>query len=162
MQRVQALLHPGEELPYALAGFASHTTAAVAAYADAYRAGAAGLARQVLFEALWLHGFDLDDPCVVHALIVDAVRTGAKGTDPVAAWEYGTGLTHESDTTTQNLIATWAKEWGRDGNQTVPTLCVGDQLLHGVDAVKWLGAELGRRGLPSRAAPQPTRTCSTP
>src|SRR4051794_9779857 len=41
MQQVLTLLLPGEELPYALAGFAPHTGAAVTAYAEAYRSGAA-------------------------------------------------------------------------------------------------------------------------
>jgi hypothetical protein len=65
-QQVLTILLPGEELPYALAGFAPLTSAAVPAYADAYRAGVARRVRQVLFEAYWLHAFDLGDPAVVH------------------------------------------------------------------------------------------------
>ncbi len=163
MQQVLTMLLPGEELPYALAGFAPRTNAAVAAYAEAYRAGVATRVRQVLFEAYWLHAFDLGDPAVVHTLIIDTVRSdvtgtrGSPGADPLADWEYGTGVAHQAGATTQRLLDGWATEWGEDGDQTVPTLVVGGELTHGVDAVAWLGNELVRRGLLSGSAPQPAR-----
>jgi hypothetical protein len=151
MQQVLALLLPGEELPYALAGFVPHTSAAVAAYAEAYRAGVAGPVRETLFEALWLHAFDLGDPRVVHTLIIDAVRSSAARTGPLSAWEYGSGVTYQASVKTQRLLGAWATEWGEDGNQTVPTLAVDCDVVHGVDAVAWLGAEVVRRGLLSSA-----------
>jgi hypothetical protein len=147
MQQVLALLLPGEELPYALAGFVPHTKAAVAAYAEAYRAGVAEPVRETLFEALWLHAFDLGDPRVVHTLIIDAVRSGAMSTGPLSAWDYGSGVTYQASVNTQRLLDGWATEWGEDGNKTVPTLAVDGELVHGVDAVAWLGTELVRRGL---------------
>jgi hypothetical protein len=53
MEEVQALLLPGELLPFALAGFLPHTRAAIAAYAEAYATGASAAVRALLFEALW-------------------------------------------------------------------------------------------------------------
>jgi 2-hydroxychromene-2-carboxylate isomerase len=156
MQEVLAFLLPGEELPYALAGFAPHTGAAVAAYAEAYRAGVAAPVRQVLFEALWLHAFDLDDPYVVHTLIIDAVRSGATGTGPLAAWEYGTGVRHQADASTQQLLDGWADEWRQHGNQRVPTLVADGEQICGIDAVMWLGAEVVHRGLVFGGASQAT------
>jgi 2-hydroxychromene-2-carboxylate isomerase len=167
MQQVLTLLLPSEELPYALAGFAPHTSAAVAAYAEAYQAGVAGRVRQVLFEAYWLHAFDLGDPAVVHTLIIDTVRSdtaGTRGSPTTAAltdWEYGTGVTHEAGATTQRLLDRWGTECGEDGNRTIPTLVVDGELLRGVDAVPWLGAEAVRRGLLPGVRPQPARAQTT-
>lgn len=156
MRQVLTLLLPGEELPYALAGFATHTRAALAAYAEAYRAGVAGPVRQVLFEAFWLHAFDLGDPSVVHTLIVDAVRSGATGAGTLSQWDYGSGITHQVSATTQGLMAGWASEWSEAGNQTVPTLVADGVMFHGVEALTWLGTELVRRGLyPADARRQP-------
>ncbi len=162
MQQVLGLLLPGEELPYALAGFVPHTKAAVAAYAEAYRAGVAGPVRETLFEALWLHAFDLGDPRVVHTLIIDAVRSSGTSTGPLASWEYGSGVTYRAGADTQRLLEAWATEWGEDGNQTVPTLVVDGEMVHGVDAVAWLGTELVRRGLLLNGAGLPVRTRPAP
>ncbi len=85
-ERVLDWLLPGERLPYTLAGFATDTRAAINAYAEAYRAGAASLARTTLFEAFWNHAVDLADPHVVHTLLVDAIRTAPRrgtGVSPV-------------------------------------------------------------------------------
>jgi predicted DsbA family dithiol-disulfide isomerase len=162
MQQVLRHLLPGEELPYALAGFAPHTGAAVAAYAEAYRAGVAGPVRTALFEALWLHAFDLDDPCVIHTLLIDTVRSGAASTDPLAAWEYGSGTHHQVGARTQRLLKEWAAEWETDDNHTVPTLVVNEgEVIRGVDAVNWLGAEVMRRGLLFGSAAHPARARTT-
>lgn len=148
MRQVLALLLPGEALPYALAGFVPYTGAAVAGYAEAYRIGAAAPVRELLFEALWLHAFDLDDPSVVHTLIIDTVRGGTATTEPLATWEYrDEGVAPESASEAGRLIDAWASEWSEGGNEIVPTLDVGGRLFRGVHAVTWLGTELVRRGL---------------
>lgn len=147
MPRVLAMLLPGEELPYALAGFVPDTRAAVAGYAEAYLVGVAATVRELLFEALWLHAFDLDDPSVVHTLLVDAVRSGAATAEPLSTWEYDEGVTPEGASEAGLLIDAWARAWVEVSNGTVPTLVVSGQPFRGVDAVTWLGTELVRRGL---------------
>jgi 2-hydroxychromene-2-carboxylate isomerase len=147
MQQVLRRVLPGEELPYALAGFVPDTTAAVTAYAEAYRAGVAGPVRQVLFEASWLHAFDLGDPCVIHTLVVDAVRSGGTGCTPLPAWDYGSGAGHDADEATRRLLDRWTTSWADVHGEAVPTLVVDGEVLHGVDAVDRLGAELVSRGL---------------
>jgi hypothetical protein len=149
MRQVLALLLPGEALPYALAGFVPYTGAATAGYAEAYRIGAGAPVRELLFEALWLHAFDLDDPSVVHTLIIDAVRGGTATTEPLASWEYRDERVAAEGAASGagRLIDAWAGEWGEGGNDIVPALAVGGSLFRGVHAVMWLGAELVRRGL---------------
>jgi 2-hydroxychromene-2-carboxylate isomerase len=155
VRRVVTMLLPGEGLPYALAGFVPHTGAAVAAYAAACRTGLAGAVRHLLFDALWLRGLDLGDPCVVHTVVVDAIRSSATGTDPLTLWEYGAGAAHQVGASTQRLLDVWAEEWSEAGNRTVPTLVIGRDRLHGVEAVEWLGAELVRRGVLQSVHAQP-------
>jgi 2-hydroxychromene-2-carboxylate isomerase len=72
MELVSATLAPDETLPFALAGFVPYTTAAATAFAEAYHSGLATEARRTLFDALWLHGCDLDDAHEVRTLLQDA------------------------------------------------------------------------------------------
>lgn len=73
LERTLAVLLPEETLPSSLAGFVPGTAAAVTAYADAYQRGASRQARRALFDALWLHGFDLADPRETHTLMEDVL-----------------------------------------------------------------------------------------
>jgi hypothetical protein len=149
MEEVQALLLPGELLPFALAGFLPHTRAAIAAYAEAYATGASAAVRALLFEALWLHSLDLADPSVVHTLVVDAIRTQPQSGHPLAHWEYDAGATADSlHTTAARLSATWAEEWRAIGRGTVPVILInGLSPIVGTEAVEWLGRQLLNRGL---------------
>lgn len=150
MEEVEALLLPGELLPFALAGFLPHTGAAIAAYAEAYAAGAPAVAvRALLFEALWLHSLDLADPSVVHTLVVDAIRTQRPAGHPMAQWEYDAGVSANSfHTTAARLSNSWAVEWGAISHGTVPVILVNGLLpIVGMEAVEWLGRRLLDRGL---------------
>jgi 2-hydroxychromene-2-carboxylate isomerase len=148
MDEVDRFLLPGELLPFALAGFLPHTGAAVEGYAEAYAAGAADVVREQLFEALWLHSFDLADPEVVHTLVVDAVRSGSSSAQQLGHWDYGTGGTGPAGTRGSRLAAQWADEWRSLGQGMVPAILVdGVHPLHGVAAVDWLGRQLLDRGL---------------
>jgi hypothetical protein len=148
LEEVQALLLPGEELPFALAGFLPHTRAAVAAYAEAYATGASAAVRTLLFEALWLHSLDLADCSVVHTLVVDAIRTQPPSGHPLARWEYDAGATPDSrHTTADRLSATWAEEWRSISQGTVPVVLInGLTPIVGTEAVEWLGRQLLSRG----------------
>ena len=72
MERVSSTLAPDETLPFALAGFVPYTSAAAIAFTAAYHSGLATEARRTLFDALWLHGCDLDDALEVRTLLQDA------------------------------------------------------------------------------------------
>ena len=149
MDRVLAMLLPGEQLPYALAGFLPHTTAAIAGYAEAYGVGRAPAVRHLLFEAFWVHALDLADAAVVRTLLVDAIRSGDPTSRPLREWGYSVSVAGGPVTTTAwRLVTGWAAEWRDAGKETVPVLEVdGAEPLFGVDAVEWLGEELVRRGL---------------
>jgi hypothetical protein len=79
LERMFAVLLPDETLPSSLAGFVPGTTAAVTAYADAYQRGAGTQARRALFDALWLHGFDLADSRETHTLVEDVLSAFRQG-----------------------------------------------------------------------------------
>jgi 2-hydroxychromene-2-carboxylate isomerase len=149
MDRVLAALLPGETLPYSLAGFVPYTRAAVSGYAEAYGAGVAARVRQLLFEAFWLHGFDLGAAEPVRTLLVDAIRSGGSTSKPLREWGYSVSVAGGPVTTTAwRLVTDWAAEWRAAGKETVPVLRVdGDEPCFGMDAVEWLGEELLRRGL---------------
>ena len=63
-------------------GRVPNTGAAVAEYTQAYGVGEAAPVRELLFDALWLHAVDLEDARVVHTIVVDAIRSGATGSEP--------------------------------------------------------------------------------
>ena len=157
MDHVLALLLPGEELPYSLAGFVPPTRAAVSAYAEGYAAGVAGSVRDLLFEAFWVHGFDLGDAKVVRTLLVDAIRSGSSPSELLRDWGYAVDVTGGPITTTAwRLVSEWADQWNATGKETVPVVLDGDATpWFGTDAVEWLGAELVARGLDPAPAPTP-------
>lgn len=157
MDKVVAELLPGEALPYSLAGFLPHTEAALSGYAEAYAAGVATNVRHLLFEAFWMHAFDLGDPKVVRTLLVDAIRSGHSPSEPLREWGYAVDVTGGPvSTTAWRLVAAWSGQWRDTGKETVPVLLVdGTAPRFGVDAVQWLGAELLSRGLESRPVPCP-------
>jgi hypothetical protein len=157
MDRVLAQLLPGEELPYALAGFVPYTRVAVAAYAEAHVAAVADRVRQLLFDAFWMHAVDIGDTEMVRNLLADALRSGSSRSEPVREWGYAVDLAGSPVTLTAfRLRAAWADQWRDTGKETVPVLRTGDgRTLFGVDAVEWLGVELLSRGLESRPVPRP-------
>lgn len=156
MEDVEALLLPGELLPFALAGFLPHTHAAITAYAEAYATGASARVRAILFEALWLHSLDLADPSVVHTLVVDAIQSQRPAGHPMAHWEYDSEpSTNSSRTTAARLAGTWAMEWSAISHGTVPTVLVnGVDPILGVAAVDWLGRQLANWRLIPESARQ--------
>ncbi|QNN52682.1 DsbA family oxidoreductase [Nocardioides mesophilus] len=157
MPHVLEALLPGEELPYALAGFVPFTHAAVSGYAEAYGAGVGDRVRHLLFEALWLHGIDLGDAQVVRTLLTDAIRSGRSDSEPLHDWGYAVDVFGGPITTTAwRLREQWVSEWQAGGQDMVPVLVRdGEAPLVGLDAVRWLGAELHRRGIDPHRVPVP-------
>lgn len=157
MDRVLAMLLPGEQLPYDLAGFVPRTGAAVAAYAESYVAQAATRVRRVLFESFWMHGIDIGDAGVLRTLLTDELSGTAATSEAVRDWGCPVDVTGGPLTTaTWRLIARWSTEWRHTGKQVVPVVqAVGAPPLHGVDAVEWLGRQILARGLASQPPSDP-------
>lgn len=154
-EQVAGHLLTGEELPYALAGFVPHTQAAVSGYAEAYGAGVASRVRHLLFEAFWLHAFDLGDPHLIRTLLVDAVRSGSSRSEALREWGYAVDVTGGPITTTGwRLVRQWRAEWTGLGVGAVPLLLIEDTApLVGAAAVEWLGVELLARGVEDTPLP---------
>lgn len=159
LDHVTRRLLPGERLPHALAGFVPYTKPAVSGYAEAALAGVGGPARQLLFDAFWMHAVDLGDARLVRTLLVDVVRSGHSSSELLRDWGYAVDVTGAPVTAAAwRLVRDWRRSWSA-GGEIVPVL-VDDhgRRRNGVDAVEWLGAELVRRGVdleepPSEPAP---------
>jgi 2-hydroxychromene-2-carboxylate isomerase len=149
VDKVRSLLLPREELPFAPAGFLPYTKAAVTAYAEAYAAGRAAEVRRLLFDAFWLHGTDLGNARTVRALLVDALRAASSRSEAVREWGYAVDVTGGPvSTRAWRLVRQWREEWLATGKETVPTVVVdGGETYFGLEALEWLAAELGRRGI---------------
>lgn len=169
LRRIEELLLPGELFPHALAGFVPFSRASVSAYAEAYGAGVAGLVRQLLFEAFWVHGTDLGDPKVVRTLLVDAIRSGHSASEPLREWGYAVDVTGGPVTTAAwRLVGQWEAEWQQAPERMVPLLYVDDgPALAGAAALEWLGRALTDRGVdvshdPRVPLPRPRPTDRAP
>jgi len=162
MDRVLALLLPGEELPYDLAGFVPRTGAAVAAYAESYVAQAATRVRRVLFESFWMHGIDIGDAGVLRTLLTDELSGTAVAGEPVRDWGCPVDLTGGPiSTAAWRVIAHWSAEWQHSGKRVVPVLqTLGAPPLHGVDAVEWLGGRILEAGLSPKPPSDPRPAAS--
>lgn len=166
MDRVSAMLLPGESFPYALAGFLPYTQPAVSAYAEAYRAGVGPAVRQLLFRAFWQHGMDLGTAETVRTLVADLVRSGSSPSELVREWGYAVDISGGPLTTgAWRLGRDWDLGWRATGKEVVPTLLIDDETaLFGEQALEWLADEITRRALavnPPLAPVVPTRRRTT-
>jgi 2-hydroxychromene-2-carboxylate isomerase len=148
MELVSATLAPDETLPFALAGFVPYTTAAATAFAEAYHSGLATEARRTLFDALWLHGCDLDDAHEVRTLLQDA-RASAGLPDNAQIGPTGR---------VRRTVRTWDAESMRFAGPAGLVLVLGDHVLRDQEAADVLGSLLRLPGqssstLLSRSAP---------
>jgi hypothetical protein len=161
MDRVLAMLVPGERLPYDLAGFVPRTDAAVAAYAESHVAQVPARVRRVLFDSYWMHGIDIGDARLLRTLLIDDLRGSPSPSEAVRDWGFPVdGIGGPVSTAAWRVIARWAAEWREAGKQVVPMVQVPDAApLHGVDAVEWLGQQILDRGLdpdlPNNPRPEP-------
>jgi hypothetical protein len=142
MEAVVGALLPEETLPFALAGFVPGTTAAVAAYAESYRLGMSTRVRPLLFEALWLHGFDLGDASEVHTLLTDAWR---KGPCPEGGRHHPAGPEDRrgvGGVPADDFIGQWRRERAALGPGTVTVVRGPATVLVDAQAVAWLAEVL--------------------
>lgn len=155
MDRVSAILLPGETLPYTFAGFLPHSRPAVSGYAEAYRAGVAPAVRRLLYRAFWQHGVDLGSAETVRTLVADVVRSGASPSELVREWGYAVDVSGAPLTTgAWQLVRQWETGWRATGKEVVPTLVVDDETaLFGEQAVEWLGDALVKRDVDISVTP---------
>lgn len=149
IERVRAVLLPGEELPFSPSGFVPYTKASISGYAEAYGAGVGAAVGRALFEAFWQRGVDLGDAKVVRRLLADAIVSGSSRSELLSDWGYAVDVTGGPVTSTAwRLIEQWREQWRGTGKEVVPILVVdGAAPVFGVEAVTWLGDELTRRGV---------------
>lgn len=154
MHRVLAMLLPGEDLPYDLAGFVPWTRAAVAAYAESHVAGAAAPVGRALFESFWMHGHDIGDARLLRTILTDELRGSRSASEAVRDWGYPVDITGGPiSSSAWRAMARWGAEWRETGKEVVPVVLVPDEEpFRGVDAVEWLGRQVHLRGL----APTPS------
>lgn len=149
LDRVAALLLPGETLPLAPPRAVPHTRAAISGYAEAFGAGVAEIAAPRLFDAYWTHGTDLSSPAAVRSLLDDAVMAGISPSDPLRRWGHAVDVTGGPMTTTAwRLVRGWREEWSALEKEVVPVLVLPDgEQVYGVDAVEHLGRLVAASGV---------------
>jgi hypothetical protein len=141
LDRVLAMLLPGEQLPYDLAGFVPTTAAAVTAYAEGRVSGVGPRLASVIFESFWMHGIDIGDPAVLRTVLVDQLRGSASPAEAVREWGYPCDVTGGPiSTAAWRLAVGWSAEWHAAERGVVPMVARSDgATIHGVEAVRWLG-----------------------
>jgi predicted DsbA family dithiol-disulfide isomerase len=153
LERLDALLLPGEELPLAHPAFRPHTRAAVAGYAEAYVAGVADDVRRLLFDAYWTRGADIGSPESLRRLIAAALRRGHSPSPPVSEFGYAVSPSRSPITTdAYRRIRDWSHQRELLGDPPVPFLVVDErQPVSGETALRrlekellWTGASGGR------------------
>lgn len=155
LDQVTARLLPGERLPHAFTGPVPFTRPAVSGYAEAYLAGVGSAARQLLFEAFWMHGVDLGDARTVRMLLADVVRGGASGSELVREWGYAVDVTGAPVTgDAARLVRRWRAAWSR-GGEVVPVLVDEDRRWYGGEVLDRLADHLLHLGLDPAAEEGP-------
>jgi 2-hydroxychromene-2-carboxylate isomerase len=159
MDRVVGALLPGERLPYVLAGFLTDAGAAVTVYGKARQLGAGSTVRGLIFEAFWLHAFDLDDEKAVRTVVADALHSRPDVDEPSdePSWDRLIGMASPA------LAHQWATDWRRLGRLSLPVLTVdGAAYRWGAGAVEWLGLELLHRDVEVESIPFSRRRSEDP
>lgn len=140
---VASLRMPGETLPGRAPSFVANSQAAVAGYAEAYGAGVAERARQVLFHAYWVDGLDIGHPEVLRVLLADTILSGHSSSQPLREWGYAVTPARGPVTMVAcRLITGWRQQWRSLGAPLEPALVDDD---HGVTTGRDALARLERR-----------------
>lgn len=149
-QVIDALL-PGEELPVDLGELVPFTEAAQSAYAEAYVAGRAEEVRRILFQALWIHHLDVNDPEVLRTLLCDVLVGSDSPSEVVRETGMVPSMTRGPiSTQAWQRLRTWSRQWQQLRSTQTPVLLLnGHEPLVGRGAVDWLGAQLSLQGLGS-------------
>lgn len=139
------LLLPGETLPGDVPPMLAKTEAAVSAYAEAVGAGVADDVRRLLFELYWVDGVNIGDPNALRAPLAGPFKRGHSGADALDYAGYPVSVSRGPITTDAwRHIRAWRAGWQQLGVDALPVLLAeGGLVLHGEDAVRRLGKELG-------------------
>jgi 2-hydroxychromene-2-carboxylate isomerase len=145
---IEALL-PGEDLPVDLGERVPFTEAAQSAYAEAYVADRADAIRRILFQALWIHHLDVNDPEVLRTLLCDVLMDSDSPSEVVRESGMVPSVTRGPiSTQAWEALRMWTREWQQFHTTQTPVLQLeGRQGLVGREAVDWLGAQLSIHGL---------------
>lgn len=163
LPEVIASLLPGEDLPVDLGQLLPFTEAAQSAYAEAYVAGRAEEIRRILFQALWIHHLDVNDPEVLRTLLCDVLMESSSPSEVVRDNGMVPSMTRAPiSTQAWQALGTWTREWVQLRTTQTPVLLLeGRAPLVGREAVAWLGAQLTLHGLvPAKRTngdPEPAR-----
>jgi len=142
---LEALLRPGEELPWAMPTIGPSGEASVSAYAEAVGAGAGDDVRRLLFELYWRDGADIGQPAVLRSPLAGAILRGHSEAEPLRESGYVVSVDRGPITTNAyRRIRTWHVQWQQLGCPPLPVLLADAATLHGLDALRWLGKELDR------------------
>jgi hypothetical protein len=138
-------LAAAEHLPSKAPTLLPHTSAAVAAYAEAYGAGIADLVRPLLFQAYWMDGLDIGDPEVLRRLLPGAFRQGHRTSDAIRDFGYAVTSQHGPVTIAAAArIRQWQQSWLALGSRVDLTLVTDSTTLSGDEALSGLSGSLGR------------------
>lgn len=140
---LEALLLPGEELPWSMPPLTPRTQAAVSAVAQTYGTPAAGDVRRVLFDLYWREGADVGSPEVLRTPLAGPVLRAGSACDPLLQCGYVVTMDRAPiSTAAWRRVRDWRGEWQDLGAPALPVLLAGGATLHGVDALRRLGKEI--------------------
>lgn len=146
-EALQALLLPGEQLPWSLPQLTPKTEAAVSAYAEVYPSPVGGEVRRLLFELYWREGADIGNPNVLRQPLAGPVLRAGSGADPLRQFGYAVTVSRGPISTGAfRRIRAWRAEWDELGRPVLPVVLVDGATLSGPDALRRLGKEIGYVG----------------
>lgn len=135
---------PGEQLPWSAPAVLARTEAAVTALAEAQCAGVGEEVRRLLFELYWQRRVDIGSPAQLRAPLAGPIRRGRSHADALRLSGYAVSVDRGPITSEAfDLIRSWRLQWAELGSPDLPAVLVDGATLHGLDAVRRLGKELG-------------------
>lgn len=146
-ESVRATLLAGERLPWSMPTRVVKSEASVSAYAEAYASPAESDVRRILFDLYWREDADIGDPKVLRTPLTGPFLRSDSSVDSLRQ----AGLAVSVDrgpisTSAYRRIRNWRGEWHDLGAPDLPVVLVGGATLHGIEALRRLGKEIGYVG----------------
>jgi hypothetical protein len=136
----QAASGPGESFPASLGRYTPFTAAAVSAFAEGCVAERSTVMRRLLFNALWVHGVDLNNASALRRLTAPVLMDSASPSAVVREWGMVPDVTGGPvSTAAWSLRQEWASTWQNIDSPRTPWLLVDGRSTFGSAAVAWLG-----------------------
>ncbi|MEO9139531.1 MAG: DsbA family protein [Jatrophihabitans sp.] len=158
-EALRDLLLPGEELPWSRPNRAPKSEASVSAYAEAYGSPVESDVRRLLFDLYWHDSADIGDPKVLRSPLSGPMLRSGSTVDSVRQSGYAVSVDRGPiSTTAYRRIQEWRAEWRELGFPALPVVLVDGATLHGMEALRRLGKEIGFVGAEiDPARPDPRR-----